>query len=45
MRWMGYVASMGEMRNTKYWSENPKGSNHLEDLQIVEKISERISEM
>jgi hypothetical protein len=33
MRWAGHVALIGEMRNAyKFWSENLKGRDHLEDL-------------
>lgn len=34
-----HVACMGEMRlHTKFWSEDLKGRDHLEDLGIVECI-------
>jgi hypothetical protein len=39
MRLAGYVVRMGEMRNTVYWLENPKGKVHLEDLCIDGKIT------
>jgi hypothetical protein len=35
MRWLGYVACMGEM---KFWSENPKGRDHFEDLGLDGRI-------
>jgi hypothetical protein len=38
MRWAGYAASMGEMRNTIFWLENPKVIDRLEDLGVDEKI-------
>jgi hypothetical protein len=34
MRWVGHVAAMEAMRNTKLWSENLKGRDHLEDIGI-----------
>jgi hypothetical protein len=37
MRWTGHVACMEEMRvNTKFWSENLKGRDHLGYLFILE---------
>jgi len=39
MRWGGHVAHTGEMRNAyKFWSENLKGRDHLEDLSTDGKI-------
>jgi hypothetical protein len=33
MRWVGHVARIGEMINAyKFWSENLKGRDQLEDL-------------
>jgi hypothetical protein len=34
----GHVAHMGEMKNTRFWSESLKGRDHLEDLGIDRKI-------
>jgi hypothetical protein len=35
MRWAGYVARSGKTINaTKFWSENLKGKDHLEELGI-----------
>jgi len=39
MRWAGYGARMGAMRNTyKIWSENLKVRDHSEDLDVDGKI-------
>jgi hypothetical protein len=41
MRWAEHVARMREMRmNTIFWLENLKGREHLEDLDIDDRISE-----
>jgi hypothetical protein len=33
MIWVGHAAHMGEMRRcTKFWSQNLKGRDHMEDL-------------
>jgi len=34
MRWAEHTARMGEVTHTKLWSENLKGTDHLEDLGI-----------
>jgi hypothetical protein len=45
VRWAGHVACMGEIRNTRFWSENLKGRYYLEDLGIDRKLlSEWITE-
>jgi hypothetical protein len=39
MKLTGHVAHMGEMRNgNKFWSENLKGRDHMEDLHVDGKI-------
>jgi hypothetical protein len=38
IRWVGYVASMGEMVRKKFSSENVKRRNHVEDLDVDRKI-------
>jgi hypothetical protein len=37
MRWVGYIAHIGDMRHT-FWLENLKGRDHSEDLGIDRKI-------
>jgi hypothetical protein len=34
----GYVAHMGELRNTKFWSENQKERDHSEDISVNVRI-------
>jgi len=34
----GHVAHVGEIRNTKFWSENLKGRDHLEHSDIDGRI-------
>jgi hypothetical protein len=34
MIWAGYVARMGDTRNTRVWSENLKERDHPEDLGV-----------
>jgi hypothetical protein len=39
MRWVEYVARMGEMKiRTKFWSENLKGRDHSENVDIYKRI-------
>jgi hypothetical protein len=39
MRWVGHVARIREMRNTKFWSEDQKGRNYSEDLGVDRRIT------
>jgi hypothetical protein len=37
-----HVACMGKMRmRTKFWLENPKGRDHLEDIGIDERMTSK----
>jgi hypothetical protein len=37
MRWAGHAACMGEIKmHTKFWTENLKGEDYLEDLGLDE---------
>jgi len=39
MSWVGNLARMVDMRNyTKFWSENLKGRDHAEDLDVDRRI-------
>jgi hypothetical protein len=38
MRWTGHAARMDEMRNTVFWLENLKGSDHSEDTSVHGRI-------
>jgi hypothetical protein len=38
MRLAGYVARVGEKRNTVFWLETPKARDHSEDLGVDGKI-------
>jgi hypothetical protein len=38
MRWAGHAARISERRNTKFWLENLKGRDHLEDLGVDKRI-------
>jgi hypothetical protein len=39
MRWEGHVMLVGEMRKyIKFWSVNPKGRDHSEDLSVDGRI-------
>jgi hypothetical protein len=34
MRWAVNVAFKGDIRNTKFWSKNRNGGDHLEDMGV-----------
>jgi hypothetical protein len=38
MRWVGYVAGMGEMRYIQNFSQRPQGRGHLGDLHVDGRI-------